>query len=107
MPKEDPYALSQFVSEQVSEEQESEGGIGPREWRIFQDTMRQFDEPVRFVQIYNALRGLRNTEVIGLSNAEIRELIKRGIHEGLLIRTTRGAHGFYKLDPACPLPTGA
>lgn len=111
LPDEDPYALSQFVSETASEEEGPEGGIGigigigPREWRIFQDTMRQFDEPVRFVQIYNSLRGLRNTEVIDLSNAEIRELIKRGIREGLLIRTTRGAHGFYKLDPACPLPT--
>jgi uncharacterized protein (TIGR00288 family) len=106
LPNEDPYALSQFVSEPVSEEQEPEGGIGPREWRIFQDTMRQFDEPVRFVRIYNALRGLRNTEVIDLSNSEIRELIKRGIREGLLIRTTRGAHGFYRLDPECSLPSG-
>jgi uncharacterized protein (TIGR00288 family) len=106
LPDEDPYALSQFVSEPVSEEEEPEGGIGPREWKIFQDTMRQFDEPVRFVRIYNALRGMRNTEVIDLSNAEIRELIKRGIREGLLIRTTRGAHGFYKLDPNCALPSG-
>ena len=106
LPGEDPYALSQFASEPVSEEQEPVGGIGPREWRIFRDTMRQFDEPVRFVQIYNALRGLRNTEVIDLSNAEIRELIKLGIREGLLIRTTRGAHGFYKLDPGCPMPSG-
>jgi uncharacterized protein (TIGR00288 family) len=106
LPDEDPYALSQFASEPVSEEEEPEGGIGPREWRIFRDTMRQFDAPVRFVQIYNALRGLRNTEVIDLSNSEIRELIQRGIREGLLIRTTRGSHGFYQLDPGCPLPTG-
>ncbi|NIN64258.1 MAG: hypothetical protein GTO63_06075 [Anaerolineae bacterium] len=69
--------------------------------------MKQFDEPVRFVQIYNALRGLRNTEVIDLSNAEIREMIKTGIREGLLIRTTRGAHGYYQLDPGCPLPSAA
>ena len=105
LPEEDPYALSRFVSEVVSEEEEEAvGGIGPREWRIFRDTMRQFDEPVRFVQIYNALRGLRNTEVIGLSNAEIKELIKAGIHEGLLRRTTRGSHGYYQLDPDRPLP---
>ncbi len=106
LPDEDPYALSQFVSEPVSEEEETVGGITPREWGIFRDMMRQFDEPVRFVQIYNALRGLRNTEVIDLSNAEIREMIKLAINEGLLTRTTRGAHGFYKLDPGCPLPAG-
>jgi uncharacterized protein (TIGR00288 family) len=104
LPEEDPYALSRFVSEVVSEEEEAVGGIGLREWRIFRDTMGQFDEPVRFVQIYNALRGLRNTEVIDLSNAEIKEMIKTGIHEGLLIRTTRGTHGYYKLDPNRPLP---
>jgi uncharacterized protein (TIGR00288 family) len=107
LPKEDPYALSHFVSEPVSEEEEPEGGIGPREWRIFRDMVRQFDEPVRFVQIYNALRGLRNTEVIDLSNAEIREMIKRAIREGLLLRTTRGGHGYYQLDPGCPIPVGA
>jgi uncharacterized protein (TIGR00288 family) len=106
LPKEDPYALSQFVSEPVSEEEGAEGGITPREWRIFRDMMGQFDEPVRFVQIYNALRGLRNTEVIDLSNAEIRDMIKTAIREGLLTRTTRGAHGFYKLDAARPLPSG-
>ena len=106
LPDEDPYQLSQFVSEVVSEEEEAVGGIGPREWRIFRDTMRQFDEPVRFVQIYNALRGLRNTEVIDLSNAEIKELIKTGIRESLLKRTTRGAHGYYKLDANRSWPSG-
>lgn len=105
LPEEDPYALSQFVSEVVSEEEEAVGGIGPREWRIFRDMMRQFDNPVRFVQIFSALRGLRNTEVIDLSNAEIKEMIKKGIREGLLIRTTRGAHGYYQLDPNSPLPS--
>jgi uncharacterized protein (TIGR00288 family) len=106
LPKEDPYALSQFVSEPVSEEEGTEGGITTREWGIFRDMMGQFDQPVRFVQIFNALRGLRNAEVIDLSNAEIRDVIKTAIHEGLLTRTTRGAHGFYKLDPGCPLPSG-
>lgn len=106
LPDEDPYQLSQFVSEVVSEEEEAVGGIGPREWRIFRDTMRQFDEPVRFVQIYNALRGLRNTDVIDLSNAEIKELIKTGIRESLLKRTTRGAHGYYQLDANRSWPSG-
>jgi uncharacterized protein (TIGR00288 family) len=107
LPEEDPYALSQFVAEVVSEEEGAVGGIGPREWRIFRDTMRQFDEPVRFVQIYNALRGLRNTEVIDLSNSEIREMIKTAIREGLVTRTTRGTHGYYRLDPDRPLPSAA
>ncbi len=105
LPEEDPYLLSRFVSEVVSEEEEAIGGIGPREWRVFRDTMTQFDEPVRFVQIYNAVRGLRNIEVIDLSNAEIREMIKTAIREGLLERTTRGTHGYYQLDPDRPLPS--
>lgn len=107
LPDEDPYRLSHFLPELVSEEEEeAAGGIGPREWRIFRDTMRQFDEPVRFVRIYNALRGLRNTEVIDLSNREIKEMIKTGIREGVLTRTTRGSHGYYELDPSSPLPAG-
>jgi hypothetical protein len=34
-------------------------------------------------------------------------MIKRAIREGLLLRTTRGGHGYYQLDPGCPIPVGA
>jgi uncharacterized protein (TIGR00288 family) len=109
LPGEDPYELSHFASKPPSEEEEKEeagevGGIGHREWQVFVEAMRQFDEPVLFVHIYNALRGLRNQEVIDLSNSQIKEMIKKAIKNGLLIRSSRGAHRYYELNPEQPLP---
>lgn len=109
LPGEDPYELSHFASKPPSEEEEKEeaekvAGIGPREWRAFRDVMRQFDEPVLFVHIYNALRGLRNQEVIDLSNSQIKEMIKKAIKNGLLTRSSHGAHRYYELNPELPLP---
>ena len=107
LPGEDPYELSHFASKPLSEEEREEEAavaIGPREWRAFRDIMRQFDEPVLFVHIYNSLRGLRNQEVIDLSNSQIKEMIKKAIKNGLLIRSSRGAHRYYELNPEQPLP---
>ncbi len=112
LPGEDPYELSHFASKPPSEEEEEEekeeveevAGIGRREWQVFVEAMRQFDEPVLFVHIYNALRGLRNQEVIDLSNSQIKEIIKKAIKNGLLIRSSRGAHRYYELNPEQPLP---
>jgi uncharacterized protein (TIGR00288 family) len=111
LPGEDPYELSQFAPERpiigdkdmtADEEEEDTGpinGIGPNEWRIFADMMRQFDEPVLFIQIYDAVRGLRNQEVLDLSNQQIRAMIKQAINSRMLQRTTRGQHAYYKLNP--------
>jgi uncharacterized protein (TIGR00288 family) len=110
LPGEDPYKLSHFVSKPPSEEEkeetaeEEEVPIGSHEWQTFRDAMEQFDEPVLFVQIYNSLRGLRNREVIDLSNAQIREMIKQAIKDGLLVRTSRGIHNYYQLNPEHSLP---
>jgi uncharacterized LabA/DUF88 family protein len=115
LPGEDPYRLSQFAvdiprPEKEEEEAIAEGvveeieEIGPQEWRVFRENMLQFDEPASFVEIYNSLRGLRNQEVLDLSNRQIRGMIKKAIQGGLLLRTGRGAHGHghYSLagDPA-------
>jgi len=110
LPGEDPYALSQFAPEppgpvDKAEEVEEEGaeedldGIEPEHWAVFESQMRQFDEPVLFIQIYDALRGLRNQEVLDLSNKQIRAMIKRAINSHMLQRTTRGSHAYYRLDP--------
>lgn len=108
LPGEDPYELSQFASrvptEEEREEEREKGEFSEREWRVFRESMSQFDEPVLFVQIFNALRGLRNQDVIDLSNAEIKDIIKHAIDADLLIRTTKGAHAYYALDPSKPLP---
>lgn len=106
-PDEDPYQLSQFAPElSPSDESEEEGEesvvseeIGSKEWDTFCKAMRQFDEPVLFIQIYDSLRALRNKEVLDLSNKQIRGMIKQAIREGLLIRTSRGTHGYYHLNP--------
>ncbi len=104
LPGEDPYELSHFASKPPSEEEEEVAGIGRREWQVFVEAMRQFDEPVLFVHIYNSLRGLRNQEVIDLSNSQIKEMIKKAIKNSLLIRSSRGAHRYYELNPEQPLP---
>jgi uncharacterized protein (TIGR00288 family) len=115
LPGEDPYELSQFAPERptanekdVTPEEEAEesasvDGIGPSEWRIITDVMRQFDEPVLFIQIYDALRGLRNQEVLDLSNQQIRAVIKQAINTRMLQRTTRGQHAYYRLNPEMAL----
>lgn len=69
-----------------------------REWDVFRSTMSQFSEPVRFTEIFNALRGLRNQEVMELTNNELKELVKQSINRGMLQRTGRGAKAYYRLS---------
>jgi len=72
--------------------------FGDREWQIFRGSMSQFNEPVRFAEIFSALRGLRNQEVFGLTNNELKELVKQAINRGMLQRTGRGARAYYRLS---------
>jgi len=69
-----------------------------REWDVFRSSMSQFTEPVRFAEIFNALRGLRNQEVVELTNNELKELVKQAINRGMLQRTGRGARAYYRLS---------
>lgn len=104
LPSEDPYAVGQFVeradsaSDDTPEEKASDDevpDVGSKEWAVFEEAMGQFDEPALFIQIYDALRGLRNKDIIDLSNHEIKVMIKFAINEGMLERTTRGSHAYY------------
>ncbi len=72
--------------------------FGEREWDVFRASMSEFTEPVRFADIFNALRGLRNQEVMELTNNELKELVKQGINRGILQRTGRGARAYYRLS---------
>ena len=60
------------------------------------EKLERFD----FIQIYDALRGLRNKEIIDLSNSDIKQMIKLAINSGLLTRSTRGSHAYYQIDPS-------
>jgi hypothetical protein len=114
LPDEDPYEVSRFAPERpqtaVAMEAEIADDTPPREgftlsskdWAVFEEAMRQFDEPVLFIQIYDALRGLRNKEIIDLSNSDIKQMIKLAINEGLLLRSTRGSHAYYQIDTNRP-----
>jgi len=73
--------------------------IGEEEWHMFQQMMSQFDQPVLFIEIFDSLRALRNKEVLDLSNKQMKELIKESINRKMLVRTTRGTHAYYKLNP--------
>ena len=70
--------------------------------RSLEEAMRQFPEPVLFIQIYDALRGLRNKEIIDLSNHDIKRMIKMAINHKLLLRATRGSHAYYQINPDRP-----
>lgn len=72
--------------------------FGEREWQIFRASMSQFTDPVRFAEIFSALRGLRNQEVFGLTNNELKELVKQAINRGMLQRTGRGARAYYRIS---------
>jgi hypothetical protein len=114
LPDEDPYEVSRFAPERpqaaVAMEAEIADDTPPREGftlsskdlAVFEEAMRQFDEPVLFIQIYDALRGLRNKEIIDLSNSDIKQMIKLAINEGLLLRSTRGSHAYYQIDTNRP-----
>lgn len=82
----------------VEEEGTTRPTFGDREWQIFRGSMSQFTDPVRFAEIFSALRGLRNQEIIDLTNNELKELVKQAINRGMLQRTGRGAKAYYRLS---------
>jgi uncharacterized protein (TIGR00288 family) len=111
LPDEDPYEVSRFAAERVpaaagasAEEQPDEEEslddleLSESDWAVFEEAMRQIGKPALFIQIYDAMRNLRNKEIIQLSNQDIKRMIKLAINEGLLTRTTRGPHAYYQID---------
>jgi len=113
LPDEDPYVVSRFAPERPQTHEPSADGedddddlegleLTDKDWAVFEEAMRQFDNPVLFIQIYDALRGLRNNEIIELSNQDIKRMIKLAINEALLKRSTRGSHAYYQIDPDRP-----
>ena len=85
------------------DDEEGEGlEVSDTAWAVFEEAMRQFTEPVLFIQVYDALRSLRNKEIFDLSNHDIKRMIKLAINEGLVSRTTRGSHAYYGLNPDRP-----
>jgi uncharacterized protein (TIGR00288 family) len=108
LPDEDPYEVSRFAPDRPSSDAVPDGEepddesleglvLSDMDWAVFEEAMRQFDQPVLFIQIYDALRGLRNKEIIELSNQDIKGMIKVAINEGLLLRSTRGSHAYYQI----------
>ncbi len=118
-PDEDPYEMSQFAPERSvsaeeapsddSDEDEDLGDLvlSDKDWAVFEEAMRQFEEPVLFIQIYDALRGLRNKEIIDLSNHDIKRMIKMAINHDLLDRATRGSHAYYRIASGKPFKPAA
>jgi uncharacterized protein (TIGR00288 family) len=76
----------------------AEPAFDAREWRVLLEAMSQFSGPVRFIEIFGALRGARNQELVELTNSEIKDLVKQAINRGLLQRTGRGAKAYYRLS---------
>jgi uncharacterized protein (TIGR00288 family) len=94
----EPQPVVATAAEATSEDEAVRPSFGEREWQIFRGSMSQFTEPVRFAEIFSALRGLRNQEIIDLTNNELKELVKQAINRGMLQRTGRGAKAYYRLS---------
>ena len=112
LPNEDPRKVSQFASDappaepavEEIEPTEAEGASEPQveisreKWKLFINTMAQFDAPVPFVRVFDALRGLRNQNLLDLSNKEAKDMVIKAIHLGLLTRINRrGRRTLYQL----------
>ncbi|MBV9787018.1 MAG: hypothetical protein JOZ51_02510, partial [Chloroflexi bacterium] len=99
-PEPEPQPVVTPVAEEATstEEESTRPSFGEREWQIFRGSMSQFTDPVRFAEIFSALRGLRNQEIIDLTNNELKELVKQAINRGMLQRTGRGAKAYYRLS---------
>ena len=99
-PEPEPQPVVTPVAEEAAttEEESTRPSFGEREWQIFRGSMSQFTDPVRFADIFSALRGLRNQEIIDLTNNELKELVKQAINRGMLQRTGRGAKAYYRLS---------
>lgn len=111
LPEEDPRLLSRFAPEPTLDDAGGEDDpedldvdvvLSDRDWAAFEEAMRALEEPALFIQVYDALRGLRNKEIIDLSNSAIKHMIKVAINEGLLSRVSKGAHAYYSLDEGRP-----
>ncbi|MFQ5342350.1 MAG: NYN domain-containing protein [Anaerolineae bacterium] len=106
LPQEDPYELSQFAPEPPPSVEEPapapEDGLGPREWRAFEEAVADLNEPALFIQIYDSLRNSRNKDRIDLSNREIKKMIKQAINSGMLERQTKGSHAYYAINRSHP-----
>ncbi len=104
-----PTLLAEVVPALATADEESSGEptrqvFADREWDVFRTSISQFSEPVRFTEIFNALRGLRNQEVVELTNNELKELVKQAINKGMLQRTGRGAKAYYRLSSQYRVP---
>jgi len=100
-PEAEPIELEMDGIGALSEE------IGEREWQFFRDMMAHFEQPVLFIEVFDSLRALRNKEVLDLSNKQMKEMIKESINRKMLVRTTKGTHAYYKLNPDWqPTPDG-
>jgi len=111
LPEEDPMAVSQFAPDPNERESTEEDGgddapvptnLTLMDWAVFEEALKQLDDGALFIQMYDLLRGLRNKEIIDLSNQDIKGMIKLAINEGLLIRETRGPHAYYRIDGSRP-----
>ncbi|HEY0605999.1 MAG TPA: NYN domain-containing protein [Herpetosiphonaceae bacterium] len=97
-PETQPVVTPAAEETTAEEEATTRPTFGDREWQIFRGSMSQFTDPVRFAEIFSALRGLRNQEIIDLTNNELKELVKQAINRGMLQRTGRGAKAYYRLS---------
>jgi uncharacterized protein (TIGR00288 family) len=67
------------------------------EWAIFHELMRSFSKPVSFQQIFDGLRGLRQSQRLNRTNEQLRTMAKQAINGGTLERSGRGKRIYYAL----------
>lgn len=67
------------------------------EWQAFRTMMQSFEKPASFGQIFDALRGLRQKQLVVRTNEQLRSMINHAIDRGMLERVERGRRMYYVL----------
>jgi len=76
---------------------EEQVAFSDEEWATFREMLRGFAKPVSFQQLFDGLRGLRQSGQLDRTNEQLRTMAKQAINNGMVERSGRGKRVYYAL----------